>query len=242
MKFDFELYNRSAWRFVAIGFICTALITGCGLSSGDGTTAGVGTGGTGSLAKVISGTVADGYLINATVFLDKNGNNQLDAGEAATLTDTNGAYALSIDSVDVGKCPIVALAIEGVTIDKDSNQTVASGYLLSVPKESVSEVTGSNFISPISTWVHNTMTANPDKKLADVMTQLRLNMNLPSGMNVLADYVRLGSATASDPNRDYYQSMHAAAQNMVPLLAQGQPFRNVSTALRVRMGPGMMGR
>jgi hypothetical protein len=238
MKSNHLRNNWSGWRLVAACFISAAVFAGCGQS----TTAGVGTGGTGSVAKVISGTVADGYLFNATVFLDKNGNDQLDTGETSTKTDADGAYALTIDSTDVGKSPIVALAIQGVTIDKDTNQAIANSYLLSVPKESVNDTVGGNFISPISTWIHKTMAANPDKKLTDVMTQLRITMNLPSGMNMLADYVRFGSATSTDPNRDNYRAMHTAAQSMVPILAQGHPFRNISTALRVKMGGGMMGK
>ena len=86
------------------------------------------------------------------------------------------------------------------------------------------------------------MVASPDRTLNDVMTQLRVNMKLPGEMNILADYVNLGSANSSDPNRDNYQNMHTAAQNMVPIMAQGKPFRNISTSVRVIMGTGIMGR
>ena len=69
-----------------------AMTAGCG-TSGDGPTiAGVGTGGTGT----VSGKVADGYLVNANVFLDKNGNYVLDVGEPSAMTDINGAYSLNI--------------------------------------------------------------------------------------------------------------------------------------------------
>lgn len=230
--------NRSAWWLLAACFITAAVVAGCGQS----TIAGVGTGGTGSVAKPVSGNVADGYLINAAVFLDKNGNDQLDTGEPTTTTDENGAYTLTIDSADIGKFPIVAHAVKGVTIDKDTNQAVANGYILSLPKEIVSDSADSNFISPISTWIHKTMTANPDRNLPDVLSQLRITMNLPGGMNMLADYVHLGSASSTDPNRDNYRIMHTAAQNMVPLLAQGKPFRNISTSIRGMMGTGMMAR
>ncbi len=241
MKSNYAQRILSVWRLVALCFIGSVIITGCG-NNEDTTTAGVGSGGTGSLAKVISGTVADGYLVNATVFLDKNGNGLLDAGEPSTKTDVNGAYALSVDSSDIGKYPIFALAIEGVTIDKDTNQTVTKSYILSLPKEIVSDSVNSNFISPISTWIHQTMTANPSRTLTDVMDQLRVNMKLPVGIDMRADYVNLGSANSPDPNRDNYRSMHTAAQNMVPIMAQGKPFRNISTSIRVIMGTKMMER
>ena len=241
MKSDYAKKIWAACKVAAFCLISSAIITGCG-SNENATTAGVGSGGTGSLAKTISGTVADGYLVNATVFLDKNGNGQLDAGEPSTKTDMNGAYTLSVDSADIGKYPIIALAIEGVTIDKDTNQTVTKSYTLSLPKEIVSGSVNSNFISPISTWIHQTMTANPDRTLTDAMEQLRVNMNLPGGINLLADYVNLGSDSSPDPNRDNYRGMHTTAQNMVPVMAQGEPFRNISTSIRGIMGKGMMGR
>ena len=238
MKSNYIPNNWSAKRLIAACFINAALITGCGQS----TTAGVGTGGTGSVAKSISGKVADGYLVGATVFLDKNGNDQWDTGEPTTKTDTDGAYTLTIDSADVGKHPIVALAIQQVTIDKDTNQAVSNSYILSMPKESVNDTVGGNFISPMSTWIHKTMAATPDKNLTDVMNLLRENMNMPDGMYMLADYVRFGSATSSDPNRDNYQVMHTVAQNMVPLLAQGQTLQNISIETWSMMRTRMMGR
>ena len=238
MKSNHIPNNWSTKRLIAACFINAALISGCGQS----TTAGVGTGGTGSVAKSVSGKVADGYLVGATVFLDKNSNDRWDAGEPTTKTDTDGAYTLPVDPADVGQCPIVALTIQGVTIDKDTNQTITNSYILSMPKESVNDTVGGNFISPMSTWIHKTMTANPDMRLSDVMTQLRMNMNLPDGMNMLADYVRFGSATSSDPNRDNYRVMHTVAQNMVPLLAQGQTLQNISAETWSTMRTRMMGR
>jgi hypothetical protein len=140
------------WRSVVVSTAIFALLTGCGENV---TTAGVGTGGTGSVS--ITGKVADGYLVNASVFLDKNGNYQLDTGEPFTTTDANGAYKLNIDPADVGKFPIVALVIKGVAIDKDTNQAVANSYVLSMPKDSVSDTTGNNFISPVTSQLRELM-------------------------------------------------------------------------------------
>ena len=50
-----------------------------------------GSGSTGTSTTSVTGKVADGYLVNATVFLDKNSNYQLDQGEPFTTTDQNGA-------------------------------------------------------------------------------------------------------------------------------------------------------
>ena len=42
----------------------------------------------------VTGTAIDGYLSGATVFIDVNGNGQLDAGEPSTTTDAQGNFTL----------------------------------------------------------------------------------------------------------------------------------------------------
>jgi hypothetical protein len=60
------------------------------------------------------------------------------------------------------------------------------------------------------------MEANPGMTLNDAMTQLRNQMNLPSGMNMMADYV---AGSQSGTNAAQFQTMHATAQQMVGLMA-----------------------
>jgi len=57
----------------------------------------------------------------------------MDAGEPFTTTDQNSAYTMNIDPADLGKCPIVAMAIKGMTIDKDSGAAVTNSFVLSMP-------------------------------------------------------------------------------------------------------------
>lgn len=146
-----------------------ALVTGCGQGIGGNDTAGVGTGGTGGgitlyltaasttdanpagviiTGHVLANTAADGYLVNATVFLDRNRNYQRDAGEPSTATDAAGAYRLALDPADVGAYPLVALAVKGQTIDQNTGQPVGNSYVLSLSKENVS-ARGGNFIRSI---------------------------------------------------------------------------------------------
>ena len=97
---------------LVVGLLAIGIIAGCGNS------------GTNTPITSISGKVADGYLVGATVFLDKNSNYQLDSGEPSATTDLNGGYTLMVDPADVGKYPIVAIAIKGVTVDKDTGTAV----------------------------------------------------------------------------------------------------------------------
>jgi hypothetical protein len=202
MKVSCLLQIRS-WRLIIASVISAAIITGCGSGS---TTAGVGTGGTGTLVASLSGTVADGYLVNATVFLDKNGNYQLDASEPATTTDGNGAYKLNIDSADVGKYPIVALVIKGVTIDRDTNQAVTNSYVLSMPKDIVSGSV-SNFISPISSQLREMLETGKYSTVQQAADALRTKMGLPAGTDVMANYLATNNT-----------ALHYTAQNMATLM------------------------
>jgi hypothetical protein len=205
MKSGYIHEKRSAWRLITTCLISAAIITGCGGSGGE--VAGVGTGGTGTVVASIAGTVADGYLVNASVFLDKNGNYQLDAGEPSTATDVNGAYKLNVDSADVGKYPVVAHAIKGVTIDKDTNQTVPNSYLLSMPKDNVSGSLRNNFISPISTQLREMMETGNYTTMQKAADALRIKMGLPAGTDMMADYIAANNT-----------AMHYAAQNMATLM------------------------
>jgi len=203
MKSNYLLKVMCPWQLITLCLFSAVIITGCG--SGSSTTAGVGSGGTGTLAK-ISGTVADGYLVNATVFLDKNGNYQLDAAEPFTATDANGSYTLEIDSTAVGIYPIVAHAIKAVTIDKDNGQPLTSSYVLSLPKNSV-HGTVSNFISPLTSQIREMMETGVYTSLQHASDSLSNKLGLTAGTDIMGDYIHANNT-----------SIHAVAQNMATVM------------------------
>ncbi len=202
MKSAYLCNQRSLWRFIAVSLFCAVIISGCGSNAFDVTIAGVGSGGTGTL----SGAVADGYLINATVFLDKNGNYQFDAGEPNTTTDTNGAYTLNVDPADVGKYPIVAFAIKGIAIDKDTNQSIGSTYVLSISKDSING-TVSNFISPMSSIIRELMESGQYTSVQQAADALINKLGLPAVTDMMGDYIHANNT-----------AIHTAAQNMATLM------------------------
>jgi hypothetical protein len=60
---------------------------------------------------LISGKTIDGYISGATVFVDVNFNQRLDAGEYSASTDTNGVFELAVDESDlscINARPLVA--------------------------------------------------------------------------------------------------------------------------------------
>jgi len=229
MKSPDLLAIRSCCRIIIAGILSVASISGCG---GTSTTAGVGSGGTGTV--VVAGLVADGYLVNASVFLDKNGNYQLDAGEPNTTTDTNGGYKLNLDPADVGAYPIVALVLKGVTIDNDSNQPVANSYILSIPKNTVSGSVSNNFISPATSQLRELMETGLYATVQHAMDALRTKMGLAPGTDVMADYIANGNTV-----------MHIGAQNMATLMGNqmGQVFltSGSTTIIDVNRYRAMMG-
>ncbi|MGB9080960.1 MAG: hypothetical protein WCD00_06635 [Desulfuromonadaceae bacterium] len=193
-------------QIVTIAAVLTVgLIAGCG-----------GGGSTPAPSTAVSGKVADGYLAGATVFLDKNVDYQLEAGEPSAMTDANGAYTLMVDPADMGKYPLMAMAIKGITIDKDTNQTVQNSYMLSFPASAMSGTANGNFISPMSTLIREKMAANPLMTFNDAMIQLRNQMNMPAGTDMMADFV---AGSQSGVNASRYQVMHTTAQQMAGLMA-----------------------
>lgn len=194
----------------ALTILSAAIIAGCGSS---GSSTGMSSMTPSATSASVSGAVADGYLEKATVFLDKNLNYRLDAGEPSAITDQNGAYTLNIDAADVGKYPIVALATQGVTIDKDTNTAVTGSYVLSMHAVAVTPAAGgvsgtvSNFISPMSTQLREMMETGTYATIQQAMEALRAQAGLPAGTNMMADYIA---------NRN--TAMHTAAQNMATLM------------------------
>jgi hypothetical protein len=194
-----------------IAIFISALITaGCG-SDSNSTPAVAST-------STISGAVADGYLEKAQVFLDKNFNYILDEGEPNTITDVEGKYTLTVDPDDVGKYPVVALAIAGQTIDHDLViRTLTESYLLCIDRRALSG-TVNNFISPISTQIREMMETGTFQNIQQAADELRSRLGMPVGVDMHADYIRLGSPASVDPNRPFYQGMHTVAQNMANLM------------------------
>jgi len=191
-------------------FLAAAITAGCG--SDDRSTPVI------AQKSTISGAVADGYLERAQVFLDRNFNYIHDDGEPSTTTDAGGNYILTVDPDDVGRFPVVALAIAGQTIDHDIEiRTLTESYLLCIDKTALSG-TVSNFISPISTQIREMMETGKFQNIQQAAEELRLRLNMPAGVNMHADYMLLGSSASLDANRAFYQGLHATAQNMASLM------------------------
>ena len=137
----------------------------------------------GPVVKSLTGVVADGYLVNATVFLDKNNNKILDAGEPFTTTGAGGKYELKYELTEDEKgknYPVVVIADPAETIDEDTGTKVEKEYLLTTPigKES--------FISPMTTLVARAVEEGASSADAAATT---LTTAMGTTSDLFADYV-----------------------------------------------------
>ncbi|MCK6264132.1 hypothetical protein KP803_12705 [Vibrio sp. ZSDE26] len=112
----------------------------------------------------------DGYLKNAQVWLDLNGDGIQDDDEPSTLSGEGGVANLDISNVlNPELYSVVVQAIAGQTIDEDSDGTpIAVSYVMSAPAGEVA-------VTPLSTYVHlimqESLTSNSSAELIEEIKQ-----------------------------------------------------------------------
>jgi trimeric autotransporter adhesin len=132
----------------------------------------------------IEGVVADGYIQGATACLDENRNGICDAGEPSSgTTNATGGFRLSIPLIKLGKFPIVASVPAGA-VDSDLGPVTQSFTLVTPPSTNTS-----TFISPLTTLVHEVLTASGGTDTAAAIEQVRQELGMTGSPmnNFLAD-------------------------------------------------------
>lgn len=182
--------------------------------------AGCGGGGGQSAAPqtTISGTVADGYLFKAEVFLDRNGNYQQDSGEPATTTDVNGRFSLAITPGEEALYPVVARAVGSNTYDMDAPaQPLTQGYILTAPRGM------HGFISPISTLLREKYETGNYASVSDAMHEIRQQLGLtvlnPASVVLSTDDFVALSGSTNTTTRTEYQRVRTVAGVIADLMA-----------------------
>jgi hypothetical protein len=136
-------------------------------------------------SSVLTGQVADGYLVNARVFLDRNGNRTLDAGEPWTESGIHGVFSLEVPTGEGELYPVVAEIFAGQTIDEDQpSQTVSRSYILLAP------VGRWSFISPLTSLIKAELDKNPSLSFTQAEVRVRSQLSLSAGISLVADYVQ----------------------------------------------------
>ncbi len=148
----------------------------------------------------ISGKVADGYIKNATVFLDLDGDKVYDEGEPMTTTDTLGGYELKVSDDEIGSYAIVVLVTDK-SRDLDDTTRAIKPYTMTAPPPSVSSE--NIFVSPITTMIQNKMEKN--KELSREEAELQTRSEIGAEVSLFEDYVENGGAVD-------YKAVHRVAQ------------------------------
>ena len=106
----------------------------------------------------LSGTVADGYIENATVCFDSNGNLSCDDNEPTTTTAADGSYSVTANGSVDGLSVIAVVGPESKDAD-DGGQTMAEagkeGFNFMAP------AANPTVVSPLSTLVQFEIISNP---------------------------------------------------------------------------------
>lgn len=176
------------------------LLSGCG--GGDNTSA---VANTAASTVVVSGSVADGYLVGAKVCLDKNYNDTCDADEPYVLSDQSGKYTFTLNEMAATELPIIVEADEN-TIDLDTNMPIGQ-------KWHFRGVASSTFISPLTTLVATEMEMNASLTQEQIMLSLQSELGL-TDINLTTDYIASNHTKAHTSAKIIAASLALAMSNL----------------------------
>ncbi|WP_305368515.1 hypothetical protein [Photobacterium leiognathi] len=173
---------------VAMGF-ATVPLSGCGGGDSDG-----------EISKtkdpipesavtsdVYSVKAVDGYLRNAEVWLDINGNSLHDKNEPFTISKDGGVADLDVSGIDnPEQYSVMVKAIAGKTVDEDTvTETNKAGVPIAKPFV-LSAPAGESIISPLSTLVQINMNNQMTKE--EALAKVAQDLNIETS-TILSDYV-----------------------------------------------------
>ncbi|WP_299399152.1 right-handed parallel beta-helix repeat-containing protein [Pelagibius sp.] len=121
-------------------------------------------GDSGPTVETVAGQVVDGYIANATVFRDANGNGELDEGEVFGTTDINGNFSLT-----GGSGPLIAIG------GTDVSTGLAFEGVLKAPE-------GATVITPLTTLVQQLVEGGTDAGAAE--TQVKQALGIDEGFDL----------------------------------------------------------
>ena len=160
----------------------------------------------------LTGVVADGYLVDARVFLDRNKNHVYDDGEPSTQSTAGGAFSLEVSPGEGTLFPVVVEVIAGQTVDEDSGTAVINGYYL----ESLPGFW--KFISPLTTLVKLDCDKNPSLSRQQAEIVIRSQLGLNDSISLFTNYLTPGGDTAD--MTEEYDRFHQVARVVAGAMGQ----------------------
>jgi Bacterial Ig-like domain len=204
--------NRLKLYIVCLGIFFLSACGGGGGGDSSGTSKTVDSGDTSPTVTSLSGIVADGYLRDARVFLDRNKNHLYDNGEPSTTSGAGGQYSLEVNPGEGDLYPVVVEVIAGQTVDEDNGLTVAQSYLLEAPAGHW------QFVSPLTTLVKLERDKNPLFTEQQAVLSIITKLGIADNVSVFSNY--LDSAGVSSAVAAEYVRTHKAARVVAHFLGQ----------------------
>lgn len=196
------MHPKSFQRSLLASAVLTVLaLPGCGGGGGGGgDTIGDPT------APSVSGVVADGYLVGATVCLDVNENRICDPTEPKATTGAGGTYKITYQNSGDTNHPIVVEVSVG-TVDEDTGKPVNKSYVLTAPAGKP------EFVSPLTTMVQTVLEQNPALTVEDAEAAVKdsLGQTADSTVDLFTDYVA-AKDDAENEDAPEYEQLHRVAQ------------------------------
>lgn len=161
---------------------------------------------------VLSGRVADGYIQGATVCIDLNNSNSCENDEPSAVTGAGGAYELSIPAGAEDK-PIVA-DIPAAAIDEDTGEAVGQPLVFIAPAGQP------EFISPITTLVHQELQSNPSLDTEDAEIAVKTLLGIAEeDVSLFTDYVAGGQEEQeTEERKNNFRYLHDTARVVASMM------------------------
>ena len=168
----------------------------------------------------ISGVAVDGYLEDATVCLDKDGDQQCTEADGNTIATTNadGEYTLSVDAGDADLYPVLVQIITDTTIDSDdpNGQPVDKSSVMNAPAGKP------ELVSPLTTLVQGKIASNSgmDVEAAESLVLDDLGLESDSDVSLFDDYVaKKTDGDVDSETQAEYDFVHSVAQVVAQAIA-----------------------
>ncbi len=163
-------------------------------------------------ASTVFGRVADGYIKGAIVCVDMNDNDSCDTDEPSTVTGDGGTYNLDIPDGAQEKSIVADIPAEA--IDEDTGEAVGKPLVFIAPANKP------EFLSPITTLIHQELRANPALDIDDAEQAVKSILGIDDeDISLFSDYVAEGKDTSGDGVKgEKFRYLHDTARVVASLM------------------------
>ncbi|YCO00890.1 alpha/beta fold hydrolase [Vibrio sp. VNB-15] len=161
--------------------LCSLLfVSGCG-GGGDDSSSSASNSTTSTTYNDYSITAIDGYLVDATAWLDKEGVGPTQRSSLAAITKSKGVATFKVpDDINAEDYTVFVHASSGKTFDEGLNRYVINDFLMAAPA-------GTNVVTPFSTFVYFKVQSGLTTEQA--IKQLALELQVKPE-HLLSDFVK----------------------------------------------------